>query len=118
MRRFVNERGKINGPRRTGASAKNQRLVAQAVKRARHLALIPMAPHHNSVTEAVQDSSQAPQQVESTQSNGAPARESSPGRSRVAMSRDGGGRPDQQAEPPAPEAPAADSTATSAETQS
>ena len=57
MRRFVNERGKIASPRRTGASAKSQRELAIAVKRARHLALIPFAPHHKHMTDSVQESS-------------------------------------------------------------
>lgn len=58
MRRFVNERGKIGSPRRTGASAKCQRELAIAVKRARHLALIPYAPHHKHMTDSVQESAQ------------------------------------------------------------
>ena len=40
LKKFLNEQGKI--PRRiTGTSLKFQRRVAQAVKRARHLALLP-----------------------------------------------------------------------------
>jgi small subunit ribosomal protein S18 len=39
--KFVNEQGKILPRRVTGTSAKYQRKVAQAVKRARHLALLP-----------------------------------------------------------------------------
>lgn len=39
--RFVNEQGKILPRRLTGTSLKYQRKVAQAVKRARHLALMP-----------------------------------------------------------------------------
>lgn len=38
---FVNEQGKILPRRLTGNSAKYQRKVAQAVKKARHLALLP-----------------------------------------------------------------------------
>lgn len=38
---FVNEQGKILPRRVTGNSLKYQRKVAQAVKRARHLALLP-----------------------------------------------------------------------------
>jgi small subunit ribosomal protein S18 len=41
LRRFVNERGKIVPRRLTGTSAANQRKLAQAVKRARYLALLP-----------------------------------------------------------------------------
>lgn len=39
--KFVNEQGKILPRRLTGTSLKFQRKVAQAVKRARHLALLP-----------------------------------------------------------------------------
>lgn len=39
--RFVNEQGKILPRRLTGTSLKYQRKVAQAVKRARHLAIMP-----------------------------------------------------------------------------
>ncbi|MCC5930421.1 MAG: 30S ribosomal protein S18 [Cyclobacteriaceae bacterium] len=39
--KFVNEQGKILPRRITGTSVKFQKKVAQAVKRARHLALLP-----------------------------------------------------------------------------
>lgn len=39
--KFVNEQGKILPRRLTGTSLKYQKKVAQAVKRARHLALMP-----------------------------------------------------------------------------
>ena len=39
--KFVNEQGKILPRRITGTSNKYQKKVAQAVKRARHLALLP-----------------------------------------------------------------------------
>jgi ribosomal protein S18 len=41
LKKFLNEQGKILPRRLTGTSAKFQRKVAQAVKRARHLALLP-----------------------------------------------------------------------------
>ena len=41
LRRFITERGKILPRRITGTSLKFQRRIAQAVKRARHLALLP-----------------------------------------------------------------------------
>ena len=41
--RFVNPQGKILPRRLTGTSPKYQRRVAQAIKRARHLALLPFA---------------------------------------------------------------------------
>ncbi len=39
--KFVNEQGKILPRRITGTSTKYQKKVAQAIKRARHLALLP-----------------------------------------------------------------------------
>ena len=41
LRKFVSERGKILPRRITGVSALYQRRVTRAVKRARHLALLP-----------------------------------------------------------------------------
>ena len=41
LKRFMSEDGKILPRRRSGLSAKNQRQVTTAVKRARHLALLP-----------------------------------------------------------------------------
>ena len=41
LTKFVNEQGKILPRRITGTSIKYQKKVAQAVKRARHLALLP-----------------------------------------------------------------------------
>lgn len=39
--RYINEYGRIKPRRQTGACAKHQRGLAIAVKRARHLALLP-----------------------------------------------------------------------------
>ena len=44
LRNFITDRGKIATRRRTGTCAKHQRLVARAIKRARHLALLPYVP--------------------------------------------------------------------------
>ena len=41
LRKFINEQGKITPKRITGTSAKYQRQLVTAIKRARHLALIP-----------------------------------------------------------------------------
>ena len=41
LKRFISERGKILPRRVTGTSAKNQRKVVNAIKRARVMALIP-----------------------------------------------------------------------------
>ncbi|OGO48401.1 MAG: 30S ribosomal protein S18 [Chloroflexi bacterium RBG_16_64_32] len=46
LRRFVSDRGRIESRRKSGACAKHQRSVARAIKRARHLALIPYTADH------------------------------------------------------------------------
>ncbi len=43
IRRYITERGKIRPRRQTGACAKHQRMVTEAIKRARHMALIPFS---------------------------------------------------------------------------
>ena len=43
IRRYTTERGKILPRRITGTNAKYQRVLAQAIKRARFLALLPYA---------------------------------------------------------------------------
>ncbi|MCH6555561.1 MAG: 30S ribosomal protein S18 [Chloroflexi bacterium] len=46
LRRFVSDRGRIDTRRKTGTCAKHQRALAQAIKRARHLALLPYTADH------------------------------------------------------------------------
>ena len=41
LQRYISERGKIVPSRITAVSAKRQRELARAIKRARHLALLP-----------------------------------------------------------------------------
>lgn len=41
LRSFLTDRGKIRPRRRTGTCAKHQRQLSLAIKRARHLALLP-----------------------------------------------------------------------------
>ena len=41
LRRFLTPNGKIQSRKRTGLDAREQRMVAQAVKRARYMALLP-----------------------------------------------------------------------------
>ena len=41
LRRMMSNNGKISSRRRTGASAMEQRMIAQAVKRARFMGLLP-----------------------------------------------------------------------------
>jgi len=46
LRRFILDTGKIAPRRKTGTCAKHQRALAVAIKRARHLALLPYVPAH------------------------------------------------------------------------
>lgn len=46
LRRFVSDRGRIETRRKSGTCAKHQRALAQAIKRARHLALLPYTAEH------------------------------------------------------------------------
>jgi len=50
LRYFVSESGSIRPRRKTGADAKLQRRVAVAVKRARHMALLPYTSEHVRIT--------------------------------------------------------------------
>jgi small subunit ribosomal protein S18 len=43
LQRYVTEQGKIRGRRQTGNCAKHQHQLSRAIKRARHLALLPYA---------------------------------------------------------------------------
>ncbi|GGG52936.1 30S ribosomal protein S18 [Pseudohongiella nitratireducens] len=47
LKAYVSETGKIVPSRITGTKARYQRQLATAVKRARHLALIPYTDSHN-----------------------------------------------------------------------
>lgn len=46
LRRYLSDRGRIEARRKTGTCAKHQRWLALALKRARHLALLPYTPEH------------------------------------------------------------------------
>ena len=46
LRRFVTDEGKIRPRRQTGTCAKHQRALAGAIKRARHIALLPFTEGH------------------------------------------------------------------------
>ena len=46
LRNYISDRGKIETRRRTGTCARHQRALAIAIKRARHLALLPYMPTH------------------------------------------------------------------------
>ena len=51
--RFISDRGKIEPRRRTGTCARHQRTLARAIKRARHIALLPVVPVHMRKTGGV-----------------------------------------------------------------
>ena len=53
LRRYISDRGKIEPRRKTGTCARHQRILALAIKRARHLALLPYVPAHVHATGGV-----------------------------------------------------------------
>ena len=53
LRSYISDRGKIEPRRSTGICAKHQRALAVAIKRARHLALLPYVPAHIYMTRSV-----------------------------------------------------------------
>jgi small subunit ribosomal protein S18 len=94
LRRFLSERGKIEPRRKTGTCAAHQRSLNVALKRARHLALLPFTAEHIRVT-------------------GVPVRE--PGSTfRGPRPRAEGFEPGVEGEAPAAEAPAAEAPAAEA----
>jgi small subunit ribosomal protein S18 len=46
LRRYISDRGKIEPRRKTGTCAKHQRMLTEALKRARHVALLPFTAEH------------------------------------------------------------------------
>lgn len=46
LRRYISDRGKIEPRRKTGTCARHQRVLAIALKRARHIALLPFTSAH------------------------------------------------------------------------
>jgi len=46
LRQYLNDRGLIRSSRRTSTCARHQRMLARAIKRARHLALLPYTSEH------------------------------------------------------------------------
>lgn len=84
LRRFINDRGKILPSRQSGNTAKQQRMIASAIRRAREMALLPFV-----VTEMSTD-----------------RREYSPRRERSYRRDDAQQAPQEQAPAPAAAAPA------------
>ncbi len=46
LRRYITDRGKMEPRRKVGTCAKHQRVVSQAIKRARTIALLPYTGEH------------------------------------------------------------------------
>jgi small subunit ribosomal protein S18 len=58
LRRYISERGKIGPRRKSGTCAKHQHALAIAIKRARHLALLPYIAGHIQRTGGIGGSSE------------------------------------------------------------
>ncbi|MFC2044164.1 30S ribosomal protein S18 [Chloroflexota bacterium] len=56
LRYFISDSGKVEPRRKTGACAKHQRVIAVAIKRARHLALLPYTAAHTYKVQALSKS--------------------------------------------------------------
>lgn len=50
LRRYVSDRAKIEPRRKTGTCARHQRMLTLALKRARHIALLPFTAQHIQLT--------------------------------------------------------------------
>jgi small subunit ribosomal protein S18 len=53
LKPYISDRGKITPRRKSGVCAKHQRSLTAAIKRARHLALLPFVPSHIRKTQGV-----------------------------------------------------------------
>jgi len=53
LRRYLSDRGRIEPRRKTGTCARHQRRLSTALKRARHLALMPYTAAHIRETGAI-----------------------------------------------------------------
>jgi len=47
LKQYISPSGRIQGRRRSGMCAKHQRILARAIKRARHIALLPYTAAHS-----------------------------------------------------------------------
>jgi small subunit ribosomal protein S18 len=50
LKRYISDRAKVEPRRKTGLCAKHQRALSTAIKRARHLALLPFTPDQPRLT--------------------------------------------------------------------
>lgn len=90
LRRYVSDRGRIESGKKTGTCARHQRMLTQAIKRARFMALLPFTGDHAKVTGPIGAPAQRP----------APEQEAAPA-------------PSEESAPAAEETPTAESTADS-----
>lgn len=63
LRKFINDRGKMLPCRQTGNTAKQQRMVARAIRRARELALLPFVVSEMSADRREFTPRRAPREV-------------------------------------------------------
>ena len=66
IRRFITDRGRIEAGKKSGNCAKCHRNLTTAIKRARHLALLPYAPDHLRVTGGVSTGGKISDEEETT----------------------------------------------------
>ena len=66
IRRFITDRGRIEAGKKSGNCAKCHRSLTTAIKRARHLALLPYAPDHLRVTGTVSTGGKISDEEETT----------------------------------------------------
>jgi small subunit ribosomal protein S18 len=62
--KYLTERGKIKGRRKTGTCAKHQRLLAVAIKRARYLALLPYTAGHIHTSQPTTQAAEVAEEME------------------------------------------------------
>ena len=54
LRRYISDRARIEPKRKSGTCAKHQRVLSIAIKRARHIALLPFTEEHVRLTGQLQ----------------------------------------------------------------
>jgi small subunit ribosomal protein S18 len=72
LRSYVSDMAKIDPRRRTGTCAKHQRALATAIKRARHLALLPYTSDHSFTPPVTASVSSAPSVASAASTAAAP----------------------------------------------
>jgi small subunit ribosomal protein S18 len=60
IRRYMSDRARIESGKRTGTCARHQRMLRLAIKRARFLAMLPLATNHLRVTGPVSQGGRGP----------------------------------------------------------